>query len=157
AWARSNKVTASALFGDREDHRPVLEGQQAVAGRGEGDEIAAAALPFGIAAGQPDTAAQDEQGRLAGALVVGQAGAGGQREKRLAQGVFVAAVDGGGAAPVGRGGGALKVFAGQGVERELLHGLKPSRPGGAVTRAMRGTSWRPPPSPGRPYRRPAPP
>src|SRR5690606_35664275 len=78
-------------------------------------------------------------------------------EEGLTQDVFVAAVDGGGATAVGRGGGTFEVFAGEGVEGELLHGSQCSHARRSLTRAMRGRSWRPPPPPGRPYRGPRPP
>src|SRR5690606_31083104 len=110
-----------------------------------------------LAAGEADAAAQDQEGGLAGAVVLGEAGTGGQREEGLAQDVFVAAVDGGGATAVGRGGGTFEVFAGEGVEGELLHGSQCSHARRSLTRAMRGRSWRPPPPPGRPYRGPRPP
>ncbi|WP_208868712.1 hypothetical protein [Microbispora triticiradicis] len=70
--------------------------------------------------------AQHQQGRLTRALVLGEAGPGGEGEQRLAQrllvaAVPVAAVHGVGRAPAGRGGGAVEQFPGTHVERDRLH------------------------------------
>ncbi|BFO14485.1 hypothetical protein SHKM778_08730 [Streptomyces sp. KM77-8] len=62
----------SALLGDREDDRRVLQRLQGVAGGRDDEEVAGAALPVGVAAGEADAAAQDQQGGLAGAVVFGE-------------------------------------------------------------------------------------
>ena len=53
-----------------------------------------------VVADQPDPAAQDMDGGLAGVLVLVEFVARGQRDDGLTQGVFMSAVHGGGAAPV---------------------------------------------------------
>ena len=68
---------------------------------------------------QADPAPQDEHGRLAGVLVLGQRPAGGERDEGLPQHPFVSAEDGGGATARGVGCGPVRVLSCQGVQRHL--------------------------------------
>ena len=72
----------------------VVDGVQAVAGGGDDEVIAEAAVPAGVGTGQPNPPVQDLQCGLAGALVVVEAGAGGQGNQGLSQCVLVPAVHG---------------------------------------------------------------
>jgi hypothetical protein len=81
-------------FGDGEQHDAVIDGVQAVAGDGDDEVIAGAAVPAGGGAGQPNASVQHLQCGLAGALVVVEAGARGQRNQSLSQRVLVSAVHG---------------------------------------------------------------
>src|ERR1044072_5152909 len=72
----------------------VVDGVQAVAGGGGDEGIAEAGGPHGVGARQPNPPVQDLQCGLAGALVVVEAGAGGQGNQGLSQCVLVPAVHG---------------------------------------------------------------
>ena len=60
-------VPTSAVLGDSEEHRRVVDRLEGVACRGDDDQVATAPLPGGVATGEPHASAQHQQGRLSGA------------------------------------------------------------------------------------------
>ena len=81
-------------FGDGEQHDAVVDGVQAVAGGGDDEVIAGAAVPAGVGTGQPNAPVQYLDRGLAGTVVIVEAGAGGQGDQGLSQRVLVTAVHG---------------------------------------------------------------
>ena len=65
-------------FGDGEQDETVVDGMQAVAGGGDDEVIAGAAIPAGVGTGQPNPPVQYLQRGLAGTVVIVEAGARGQ-------------------------------------------------------------------------------
>ena len=83
---------------------------------------AGAPVPRLFVRAQAYPAAQHDQGGFAPAVVLAQHGSGTQGDQRVAQRLFVPAIDGGGAA-AGRGvRGLSQVLACQGVQGKLVHG-----------------------------------
>lgn len=81
-------------FGDGEQNDAIVDGVQAVAGGGDDEVIAGAAVGAGVGTGQPNPPVQHLQRGLAGALVIIKAGAGGQGNQGLSQRTLVPAVHG---------------------------------------------------------------
>ena len=100
----------------RGSHGFLLESVQGVPGARYDQEVTGAAFPGRLAGGQPDPAAQHLNGGLARAFVLGQRGARGQGEHRLAQRVLMAAVHGLGAAACRGGGSPSGLLADDGVQ-----------------------------------------
>ena len=81
-------------FGDGEQHDAVVDGVQAVAGGGDYEVIAAAAISAGVGTGQPNPPVQYLDRGLAGTFVIVETGARGQGNQGLSQRVLVTAVHG---------------------------------------------------------------
>ena len=81
-------------FGDGEQNDAVVDGVQTAAGGGDGEVIAAAAVPAGVGAGQPNAPGQYLDRGLARTFVIVEAGARGQGNQGLSQRVLVSAVHG---------------------------------------------------------------
>ncbi len=72
-------------FGDGEQDDAVVDGVQAVAGGGDDEVIAGAPVPAGVGTGQPNPPVQYLQRGLAGAVVIVETGARGQRYQVVSQ------------------------------------------------------------------------
>ena len=72
-------------FGDGEQGDAVVDGVQAVAGGGDDEVIAGAPVPAGVGTGQPNPPVQYLQRGLAGAVVIVETGARGQRYQVVSQ------------------------------------------------------------------------
>jgi hypothetical protein len=81
-------------FGDGEQNDAVVDGVQAVAGGGDDEVIAGAAIPAGVGTGQPNPPGQYLQRGVARTFVIIETGARGQRNQGLSQRVLVTAVHG---------------------------------------------------------------
>jgi hypothetical protein len=126
ALSRQTVVTAGfALplnrFGDGEQHGAVVDGEQAVAGGGDDEVIAGAAVPAGVGTGQPNAPVQYLDRGLARTFVIVEAAARGQGNQGLSQRVLVSAVHGvSAAAAVGVVGG-RQMLSGERGQRDLIH------------------------------------
>ncbi|EOM77789.1 hypothetical protein Rrhod_0857 [Rhodococcus rhodnii LMG 5362] len=108
--------------GHGEQERRVLEGLHAVPRGRQHDQITRRALPDVVAGDELESPVEDDESRLAGAVVLRQLLARRQRDDRLTQTPAMAAEDRGRAASARRRASQFRLLAGERGQRQLVHG-----------------------------------